>query len=72
MKVGRQNQIVALIRQLLLKRFESSVAAFQDTCVRIYYRLKTFLVDFRDEKAHLVDKTLAQQSDVTVMMLWTL
>lgn len=64
MKVGRQNQIVTLIRQLLLKRFESSVAAFQDTCVRIYYRLKTFLVDYRDEKAHLVDKTLAQQSDV--------
>jgi superfamily II DNA or RNA helicase len=64
MKVGRQNQIVALIRQLLLKRFESSVAAFQDTCVRIYYRLKAFLVDYRDKKAHLVDKTLAQQADV--------
>ena len=64
MKSGRQNQIVALLRQLLLKRFESSVAAFQDTCVRIYQRLKTFMVDYRDEKPHLVDKTLAQQSDV--------
>ena len=64
MKKGRQQQIVALIRQLLLKRFESSVAAFQDTCVRIYYRLKTFLADYRDKNAHLVDKTLAQQADV--------
>ena len=64
MKMGRQQQIVALIRQLLLKRFESSVAAFQDTCVRIYYRLKTFLADYHDKNAHLVDKTLAQQADV--------
>ena len=64
MKMGRQQQIVALIRQLLLKRFESSVAAFQDTCVRIYCRLKTFLADYRDKNAHLVDKTLAQQADV--------
>lgn len=64
MKMGRQQQIVALIRQLLLKRFESSVAAFQDTCVRIYYRLKTFLADYRDKNAYLVDKTLAQQADV--------
>lgn len=65
MKMGRQQQIVALIRQLLLKRFESSVAAFQDTCVRIYYRLKTFLADYHDKNAHLVDKTLAQQADVS-------
>ena len=64
MKMGRQQQIVALIRQLLLKRFESSVAAFQDTCVRIYGRLKKFLVDYRDKNAHLVDKTLEQQADV--------
>ena len=64
MKTGRQQQIVALIRQLLLKRFESSVAAFQDTCVRIYARLRKFLVDYREENAHLVDKTLAQQADV--------
>jgi len=64
MKMGRQQQIVALIRQLLLKRFESSVAAFQDTCVRIYGRLRKFLVDYHDENAHLVDKTLEQQADV--------
>ena len=64
MKMGRQQQIVALIRQLLLKRFESSVAAFQDTCVRIYGRLKKFLVDYRDVNSHLVDKALGQQADV--------
>ena len=64
MKMGRQQQIVALIRQLLLKRFESSVAAFQDTCVRIYGRLKKFLVDYRDVNPHLVYKTLGQQADV--------
>lgn len=64
MKRGRQQQVVALIRQLLLKRFESSVAAFQETCVRIFQRLKTFLVDFRDVRPRIVDRTLARQADV--------
>jgi len=64
MKMGRQRQVVALVRQLLLKRFESSVAAFQDTCVRIYRRLEAFLRDHRDENPRLVDRTFRQQADV--------
>ena len=45
---GRQAQIVNLIRQLLLKRFESSIAAFEETCIKIYIRLRKFLLDYRD------------------------
>ena len=47
-----------------MERFESSVAAFQETCVRIFQRLKTFLSDFRDVRPRLVDRTLARQADV--------
>lgn len=45
MKLGRQTQVVNLIRQLLLKRFESSTAAFEETCIRIYVRLRRFVED---------------------------
>ncbi|MDQ0195735.1 helicase-related protein [Paenibacillus wynnii] len=47
MKQGRQNQIVNLIRQLLLKRFESSAAAFEETSIRIFVRLRKFLEDYK-------------------------
>ena len=46
---GRQQQVVNLIRQLLLKRFESSIAAFEETCIRIYYRLYKFVKDYKEE-----------------------
>lgn len=46
---GRQQQVVNLIRQLLLKRFESSIAAFEETCIRIYLRLHSFLDEFKEE-----------------------
>ena len=49
MKSGRQQQVVNLIRQLLLKRFESSVEAFAETCIRIYARLRKFIVDYQDQ-----------------------
>ena len=45
---GRQAQVVNLIRQLLLKRFESSIAAFQETCMRIYIRLRKFMEDYKE------------------------
>lgn len=45
---GRQQQIVNLIRQLLLKRFESSIEAFSETCIRIYARLRKFIIDYKD------------------------
>ncbi len=49
MKSGRQQQVVNLIRQLLLKRFESSVEAFAETCIRIYARLRKFILDYQNQ-----------------------
>ena len=49
MKSGRQQQVVNLIRQLLLKRFESSVEAFAETCIRIYARLRKFIMDYQEQ-----------------------
>jgi hypothetical protein len=40
---GRQRQVVSLIRTLFLKRFESSVAAFELSCYRLMRKLLTFL-----------------------------
>jgi len=48
MKLGRQMQVVNLIRQLLLKRFESSSVAFEETCVRILIRLLKFVRDYKE------------------------
>lgn len=62
---GRQQQIVNLIRQLLLKRFESSIAAFEETCIRIYFRLYTFLDDYKEQgNKRLIERTLNHQADV--------
>lgn len=65
MKSGRQAQIVNLIRQLLLKRFESSIAAFEETCIKIYIRLRKFLIDYREYgNTRTIDRILAIHSDV--------
>lgn len=65
MKSGRQTQVVNLIRQLLLKRFESSVAAFEETCIRIYVRLKKFLEDYKEYgNTRTIDRLLAKQEDI--------
>ena len=65
MVTGRQAQIVNLIRQLLLKRFESSVAAFEETCIRIYVRLKKFLLDYQEcGNKRAIERLLNKQSDV--------
>ncbi len=48
METQRQFQIVALMRLLLLKRFESSIAAFQETCIRIYVRLRKFVQEYAE------------------------
>ncbi len=65
MKSGRQNQVVNLIRQLLLKRFESSIAAFEETCIRIYIRLRKFVVEFKESgNTRKIDRMLALQEDV--------
>lgn len=65
MVIGRQTQIVNLIRQLLLKRFESSIAAFEETCIRIYVRLKKFLTDYQEYgNKRAVERLLNKQLDV--------
>lgn len=65
MKTGRQTQVVNLIRQLLLKRFESSIAAFEETCIRIYVRLRKFMVDYQEYgNRRAIERTLAKQDDV--------
>ena len=65
MVIGRQAQIVNLIRQLLLKRFESSIAAFEETCIRIYVRLKKFLTDYQEYgNKRAIERLLNKQLDV--------
>lgn len=65
MVTGRQAQIVNLIRQLLLKRFESSVAAFEETCIRIYVRLKKFLIDYQEYgNKRAIERLLNKQADI--------
>ena len=65
MKTGRQSQVVNLIRQLLLKRFESSIAAFEETCMRIYVRLRKFLVDYQEYgNTRSIDRLITKQEDI--------
>lgn len=66
MKVGRQAQVVNLIRQLLLKRFESSIAAFQETCIRIYVRLRRFLQDYEEQgNKKMIERFFVSQSNIS-------
>ncbi len=63
---GRQQQVVNLIRQLLLKRFESSIEAFAETCIRIYARLRKFLLDYRDYgNVRQIDRLLNKQDNIS-------
>ena len=65
MKAGRQKQVVNLIRQLLLKRFESSVEAFQETCIRIYVRLRKFMEDYKEQgNEKKIERLFLKQSKV--------
>jgi superfamily II DNA or RNA helicase len=43
MAIGRQRQVVGLIRTLFLKRFESSKRAFEDSCISLFIKLLTFI-----------------------------
>jgi len=47
-QIGRSVQVVALIKVLLLKRLESSVVAFRDTCENLLLKLLSF-IDTHDE-----------------------
>lgn len=67
MKLGRQRQIVHLIRLLLLKRFESSAIAFEQSCQKIFRRLYRFVQEFQDQSVstqHLVDRFKKRHGDI--------
>lgn len=65
MAFGRQQQVVNLMRQLLLKRFESSVEAFAETCIRIYARLRKFVIDYKDYgNKNQLERFLARQEEI--------
>ena len=66
MKVGRQQQVVNLIRVLMLKRFESSIEAFKETCIKIYIRLNKFLNDYKDNSKNLrrIERKQAEQAEI--------
>ena len=66
MKIGRQQQIVNLIRTLMLKRFESSIEAFKETCIKIYIRLNKFLNDYKDgsRHKHRIERKQAEQAEI--------
>lgn len=55
-----------LIRQLLLKRFESSIEAFAETCIRIYARLRKFLNDYQDYgNKKQIERLMNIQADIS-------
>jgi HKD family nuclease len=74
---GRQKQVVGLIRTLFLKRFESSVRAFELSCHRLIRKMMAFIIansDSDDEikrlevwkrrNAAVLDYTYQQQMDL--------
>jgi len=61
MDVGRSLQIVALIRVLFLKRLESSIAAFKDTCENLLLKLISFVEEHDNDAAK---RWLDQNSDL--------
>ena len=65
METQRQYQIVALMRLLLLKRFESSIAAFQETVIRIYVRLRKFVQEYAEYgNKRFIDIEMERLTDV--------
>jgi superfamily II DNA or RNA helicase len=63
---NRQKQVVSLIRTLFLKRFESSVRAFETSCYRLMMKLRAFLevhADTESEKKRL-DRWVRQNEEI--------
>jgi Helicase conserved C-terminal domain len=50
-EAGRQKQVVALIRTLFLKRFESSAKAFESSCIRLLHKLLVW-AEVHAKRAH--------------------
>ncbi|MEX0756079.1 MAG: helicase-related protein [Actinomycetota bacterium] len=65
-EANRQKQVVSLIRTLFLKRFESSVRAFETSCYRLLMKLRAFLEihsDSESEKKRL-DRWVRQNEEI--------
>lgn len=61
---GRQQQVVALIRTQFLKRFESSVEAFTQSCRRLFEKLLAFIeVNANPKQLARLNKWKLQQSE---------
>ena len=58
---NRQKQVVALIRVQFLKRFESSIRAFESSCERLFLKLLAFVEshDGGDRRGHRVVRWMA-------------
>ena len=63
---NRQRQVVGLIRTNFLKRFESSVAAFELSCDRLLHKLLAFVEVHceRDAEKKRLDRWKAQNADI--------
>jgi|LakMenEpi03Aug12_release.lakeMendotaPanAssembly.Ray.scaffolds.fasta_scaffold64529_2 superfamily II DNA or RNA helicase len=64
--IGRSLQVVALIRVLLLKRLESSVVAFRDTCENLLLKLYSFIEQHDEGTAQ---RWLDQNNDLFNLIL---
>jgi len=63
---NRQKQVLGLIRTNFLKRFESSVAAFEISCIRLLYKLLAFVeinCDTDNERSRF-ERWKAQNSEI--------
>ena len=65
-KEGRQEQVVGLIRTQFLKRFESSVAAFELSCDRLLQKLLAFLQvhSETDSEKRRLERWKTQHADI--------
>ena len=63
---GRQSQVVGLIRTNFLKRFESSVAAFEMSCDRLLKKLLAFVEVHSESKSEIkrLERWKAQNSEI--------
>ena len=66
MEKGRQAQIVGLIRTLLLKRFESSARAFEESCEVLLLKLLAFVSDNTQTAAEKrrLERWLGQNAEI--------
>ena len=66
MEEGRQSQVVGLIRTNFLKRFESSVAAFEMSCERLLKKLLAFIEvhSKSDSEVRRLERWKAQNAEI--------